>query len=215
MRVAAKDPFSCYSHLFGAALAVPGLVWLVARADGEPLRTIGAAVYGTSLLLLYLASALYHGLSSSPRREDLLRRFDHAAIFVLIAGSYTPLCLVTLRGVWGWSLFGVAWGLAVGGAVMKLSCPHLPRWLTTVVYLGMGWMAAVAAVPLLAALSSEGWAWLLGGGLAYTAGAVVYGLRRPDPLPQVFGFHDVFHVCVLAGSACHFVFVLRCVLPAA
>lgn len=214
MRVAAKEPFSCYSHLSGAVLAVPGLVWLVVRADGEPWRTVGAAVYGASLLLLYSASAAYHGVWS-PRREDLLRRLDHAAIFVLIAGSYTPLCLVTLRGAWGWSLFGVAWGAAVAGAAMKLCCPHLPRWLTTLVYVAMGWMAAVATAPLLAALSPEGWVWLLGGGLAYTAGAVVYGVQRPDPVPERFGFHEVFHLCVLAGSSFHFVFMLRCVVPTA
>jgi hemolysin III len=174
---------------------------------------VGFAVYGTSLLFLYAASALYHGLPVAPRGEDFLRRLDHAAIFVLIAGTYTPVCLVTLRGAWGWSLLGVAWGVAIGGAVVKLCFRHLPRWVTAGAYVGMGWMAVVAVAPLLRALSSEAWGWLLGGGVAYTVGAVIYGLRRPDPVPDVFGFHDVFHVFVLAGSALHFVFMLRCVLP--
>lgn len=215
MRFSAKEPFSCYSHLLGALLAVPGLAWLVLQAHGEPWRTVGFSIYGVSLLLLYASSALYHGLPLAPRQEDLLRRLDHAAIFVLIAGTYTPVCLVTLRGAWGWSLFGVAWGVAIVGAAVKLCFRHLPRWITTLAYVGMGWMAVLAVAPLLRALSAEGWAWLLGGGLAYTIGAAIYGVQRPDPLPDVFGFHDVFHVFVLAGSGLHFVFMLRCVLPVA
>ena len=215
MRLRVKEPFSCYSHMAGVVLAIPGLLWLVLQSNGEPWRTVGFLIYGMSLILLYSASALYHGLPLSSRQEDLMRRFDHVAIFVLIAGTYTPVCLVTLRGGWGWTLFGAVWGVALAGAAVKLFFRHLPRWITAALYVGMGWMALVAVGPLVRALPVEGWAWILAGGFAYTVGAVIYGARRPDPFPQVFGFHDLFHLFVLAGSILHFVFMLRCVLPAA
>ncbi|MFQ5665020.1 MAG: hemolysin III family protein [Candidatus Binatia bacterium] len=213
MRLRVKEPFSCYSHLLGVVLAVPGLVWLVVQSHGEPWRTVGFSIYGLSLILLYSASALYHWLPLGPRGEDLLRRCDHAAIYVLIAGTYTPVCLVTLHGGWGWGLFGVVWGLAFAGALLKLFFRHLPRWLTAALYLGMGWLAVVAVVPLVRVLPLDGLTWLVVGGVLYTAGAVIYGLQRPDPLPNVFGFHDIFHVFVLGGSAAHFMFMLCCVLP--
>lgn len=210
-----KEPFSCFSHLFGVLLAIPGLVWLMAQSDGDPARTVGLAIYGVSLVLLYSASTLYHWLPLSPSKEDLLRRFDHVAIYVLIAGTYTPICLVTLRGSWGWSLFGVVWAFALIGAAAKLFFPHFPRWLTTALYLGMGWLAVVAVAPLLRVLPLGGFSWLLLGGGCYTVGAVIYALQRPDPFPDVFGSHDIFHIFVLAGSISHFVFMLRYVLPAA
>ena len=213
MRLRVKEPFSAYSHLLGVILAIPGLIWLILQSNGELFRTVGFSIYGMSLVLLYSASTLYHWLPLSPRREDLLRRFDHVAIYVLIAGSYTPVCLVTLRGGWGWSLFGTVWGLAVVGAVTKLFFRHLPRWTTAGLYLGMGWLAVVAVVPLVRAVPPADLAWLAAGGAFYTIGAVVYGAKRPDPLPNVFGFHDIFHLFVLAGSGAHFVFMLRCVLP--
>jgi hemolysin III len=213
MHLRVKEPFSCYSHLLGVVLAVPGLLWLTIQSNGEPFRTVGFSIYGMSLILLYSASTLYHWLPLSPRKEDLLRRFDHVAIYVLIAGSYTPVCLVTLRGRWGWTLFGVVWGLALVGALMKLFFRHLPRRTTAGLYLGMGWLAVVAVVPLVRTFSAEGLAWLAVGGLFYTIGAVIYGVERPDPYPNVFGFHDIFHLFVLAGSGAHFVLMVRCVLP--
>ncbi len=213
MRLQVKEPFSCFSHLLGLLLAVPGLVWLIVQARGEPWRTVGCAIYGTSLILLYAASSLYHWSPVAPNREDLLRRFDHTAIYLLIAGTYTPVCLVTLRGPLGWSLLGIMWGCAVAGTVIKLFFRELPRWLNPVLYLAMSWVGVVAVVPLLRALSLSGFSWLLLGGLCYTAGAVIYGVQRPDPYPNAFGFHDIFHVFVLAGSALHFVFMLRYIAP--
>jgi hemolysin III len=215
MRYRVKEPFSCYSHLLGVLLGIPGLIVLILQSNGEPLRTVGALIYGMSVILLYSASTLYHWLPLSPRYEDLLRRFDHVAIYVLIAGSYTPVCLVTLHGTFGWSLFGVVWALALSGALMKLFFRHLPRWITAGLYVGMGWLAVVALGPLVHSLPVSGLAWLFAGGLFYTVGAVIYGAERPDPFPQVFGFHDIFHIFVLAGSAAHFVFVLSYVLPGA
>src|SRR5438094_589265 len=142
-------------------------------------------------------------------------RLDHVAIFVLIAGTYTPVCLVTLRGGWGWSVFGVVWGLALLGLLLKLFFRHLPRWPSTALYVGMGWIAVVAVVPLVQSLPVSGLMWLVAGGVLYTLGAVIYAVKWPDPAPRVFGFHEVFHVFVLAGSITHFVFMMRYVLPGA
>jgi len=210
-----KDPFSCFSHLLGALLAVPGLVWLIWQAQGEPLRTIGFAIYGSSLVVLYTASTLYHWAPVAPHRHDLLRRFDHTAIYLLIAGTYTPVCLVTLRGHVGWTLFAVVWACALTGAGLKLFFRHVPRAVSTALYLGISWVGVVALIPLARALPLAGLSWLLLGGLCYTAGAVIYGTQRPNPFPNVFGFHDIFHLLVLAGSTLHFVFMLRYVAPAA
>jgi hemolysin III len=209
----AKEPFSSYSHLLGVLLSVAGLVALIVYSDGHPWRIVAFSIYGASLILLYAASTLYHWLPLSARGEDLLRRFDHVAIFVLIAGSYTPVCLVGLGGGWGWSILGVVWGIAVVGTILKLGFRHLPNAISAGLYVGMGWVAVVAIAPLMRTFSPEALLWLLAGGLAYTGGAIIYALERPDPLPNVFGHHEVFHVFVLAGSALHFVFMARYVLP--
>lgn len=212
MRWQAKEPFNSYSHMLGVLLSIAGLVALVIQSNGQSLRVVGFSIYGASLILLYSASTIYHWLELSPRGNDILRRFDHIAIFLLIAGSYTPVCLVTLRGGWGWSLFALVWSLAFAGVVLKLFFQHLPSWLTAMIYLGMGWLAVIAIGPLAHALPARGLAWLFAGGLAYTVGAVIYAIERPDPFPQVFGHHEIFHIFVLAGSALHFVFISQYVL---
>jgi hemolysin III len=212
MRWQAKEPFNSYSHMLGVLLSIAGLVALVIQSRGQSLRVVGFSIYGASLILLYSASTIYHWLELSPRGNDFLRRFDHTAIFLLIAGSYTPVCLVTLRGGWGWSLFALVWSLAFAGAVLKLFFQHLPSWLTATIYVGMGWLAITAIGPLAHALPARGLVWLFAGGLAYSIGAVIYALERPDPFPQVFGHHEIFHIFVLAGSALHFVFISQYVL---
>jgi hemolysin III len=211
----AKEPFSTYSHLLGLLLSIAALIALVVLSEGNPWRTVGFSIYGASLIVLYSASTIYHWLPLSPRGEDLLRRFDHIAIFLLIAGSYTPVCLVTLRGHWGWSIFVAVWTLALAGTALKLFYEHLPNALSTALYLGMGWMAVVAIAPLTENLPPAAMIWLFAGGLAYTVGALIYAMERPDPFPNVFGHHEVFHIFVLAGSGLHFVFMARYVLPVA
>jgi hemolysin III len=207
MRWRVKEPFNSYSHMLGVLLSIIALVALVVASRGHAWRMIGFSIYGASLIMLYAASTIYHGLHVSARGEDFLRRLDHAAIFVLIAGSYTPVCLVTLRGGWGWSLFGVVWGIAVAGTVLKLFFRHLPSWATAALYVGMGWLAIVAIGPLVRSFPPSALFWLFAGGLAYTGGAVIYAVQRPDPFPEVFGHHEIFHVFVLAGSVLHFVFM--------
>jgi hemolysin III len=205
----AVDPFSCYSHLLGAALAVAGLVVLVTISHDDPWRVVGFSIYGASLIILYLASTVYHWLLVPIAQRKWLNRVDHVAIFLLIAGTYTPVCIVTLRGGWGWTMFGIVWTAAVAGTILKLGFRSLPRWVSASIYVAMGWAAVVAVVPLVRAFPPSALAWLLAGGLFYTAGAVVYATRRPNPYPRVFGFHEIFHMFVLAGSAAHFVFMLR------
>ena len=212
MRWRAKEPFNSYSHMLGVLLSIAGLVALVVRSHGHSWRVIGFSIYGVSLILLYSASTIYHWLELSPRGDDLLRRFDHTAIFMLIAGSYTPVCLVTLRGGWGWTLLALVWSLAFAGTVLKLFFQHLPSWLSAALYVGMGWLAMIAIGPLVQNFPARGLAWLFAGGFAYTLGAVIYALERPDPYPQVFGHHEIFHVFVLAGSALHFVFMVQYVV---
>src|SRR2546427_4665384 len=204
----AKAPASCCSHFLGVVLSITGLVTLLVESRGDPWRIVGFSIYGASLILLYSASNIYHWQALSPRGEDILKRLDHVAIFVLIAGSYTPVCLVTLRGGWGWSVFGVVWGLAVVGVTLKLFFEHLPRWLSTALYVGMGWMAVIAIVPLVQILPVSGMMWLVTGGVLYTLGAVGYAGEWPNPVPRGFGFHGVFPIFVPAGSILHLRFLM-------
>jgi hemolysin III len=193
-------------------LAVAALVSLVLLARGKPWHLSAFAIYGATLILLYSASALYHLLPVGPRRTEQLRVFDHVGIYLLIAGTYTPVCLIPLRGGWGWSLFGVVWGLAVAGIAIELGWRTAPRWLGLALYLVMGWIAVVAISPLARTLAWPGLGWLLSGGLCYTVGAVIFALNRPRLWPGIFGAHDLWHVFVLGGSTCHFLLMLH-VLP--
>ena len=195
------------THGAGVVAALAGGAVLIAFAAtyGSATEIVSSAVFSATMVLLYAASTLYHA-ARSPAVKARLKVFDHCAIYLLIAGSYTPFTLIGLRGGWGWSLLGVAWGLAVAGVVFKLFFTgRFPR-VSTAIYLGMGWMAVVAIVPMLERLSGTTLAWLVAGGLAYTAGTVFYHNRRPYA-------HAVWHLFVLAGSACHFAAVLTQVLP--
>jgi hemolysin III len=206
-----REPANSLTHLVGVFLALAGTVVLLALAN-DAITLASFAVYGFSLVLVYLASTLLHAVRCRPEVLRRLRIFDHAAIFGLIAGTYTPVALVVLRPeapAWGWGLFAAAWGFAGLGILFKVLWIGAPRLLSVALYVAMGWMAVLVAVPLASALPTSALAWLFGGGLAYSLGAVVYATRRPDPWPGIFGFHALWHLFVLAGSACHFVMVLR------
>lgn len=212
-----REPVNGLTHLAGGVLAVAGLVVLLvgAAGAGRPDQLVAFGVFGSSLIVLYTASALYHLLPLSPAGVARLRRLDHMSIFALIAGTYTPFCLLVLEGGWRWGLLGLIWGLALGGVLIKLFWMDAPRWLSVLIYLGMGWIAVIAGPQLFRTLPADGIAWVLAGGLVYSAGALVYGLKRPNPAPGIFGFHELWHLFVLAGSACHFWAVLRYVAPLA
>ncbi len=210
-----REPVNALTHFAGILLSLVGLVLLLVLSKGEPWRTASFAVYGSSLVLLYTASTLLHGLKVSKPTERMLRTLDHAAIFVLIAGSYTPITLVTLQrdsAGWSWALFGVVWGIAALGVVFKLFWLEAPRWLSTGLYLAMGWMAVFAIGPVSRSLPPGGLLWLALGGAFYSVGAVVYALKKPNLRPG-FGYHELWHLFVLAGSASHFMMMLLYVLP--
>jgi hemolysin III len=206
-----REPASGLSHLAGALLGAAGLVLLIqlALAHGGPRHVVGFAVFGGTMVATYLTSALYHLLDVSPEGIRRLRRCDHAAIYLFIAGSYTPFCLLPLHGWVGWSLLVVIWAMALAGVIMKLFWLEAPRWAVVGPYLVMGWMAMLCIVPLARAMPPAGMAWVFAEGAAYSLGAVVYATKRPDPLPGVFGFHEIWHLFVIAGSFCHFWAVAR------
>lgn len=211
-----REPANSLTHLVGVVLSLAGLLALLLLAGGDPYRVASFAVYGLSLVTLYTASTLLHGVRAGPRTLHRLRVFDHAAIFVLIAGTYTPITLVSLRETspaWGWALFGTVWGLALLGVLFKVVWTLAPRWVSTAAYLALGWLAVVAVMPLVATLPLGALVWLLAGGVLYSIGAVVYATKRPDPWPRVLGFHALWHLFVLAGSAAHFVVVAGYVAP--
>ncbi|WP_031515391.1 PAQR family membrane homeostasis protein TrhA [Desulfofalx alkaliphila] len=201
-----KDPVSGITHLFGAILSVVALIILVyyAAIQATPWHIVSFAIFGSSLILLYTASTLYHLLPLSSKGTIVLRKIDHMMIYVLIAGTYTPVCLVPLRGAWGWSLLGSIWGLALVGIIMKAVWINKPRWLSTLFYVLMGWLVVIAFYPLIKNIPIGGIAWLVAGGVVYTLGAVIYGFKWPNINCKAFGFHEIFHLFVMAGSFCHF-----------
>ena len=197
------------THGVGAALSVAGLAVLVTLTSlhGDAWRVTATVIFGVTLVLLYTSSTLYHGVRDE-RSKRLLRKFDHASIFLLIAGTYTPFLLVNLRGPWGWSLFGVIWALAVAGVALKFWFTGRFRIASTLLYVGMGWLVLVALRPLSNAISATALWLLVAGGFTYTLGTVFYLWKR---LPY---HHAIWHLFVLGGSACHFCAVFAAVLPA-
>jgi hemolysin III len=197
------ERFNSISHLIGAVAALAGLVVVVviAAQQGDPWKIVSFSVYGTSLFLLYTISTLYHSLRG--RAKQIFRKLDHLSIYLLIAGTYTPFTLVTLRGVWGWSLFGVIWGLAVVGMALEALPQKGNRIFSIMVYVLMGWLVVVALKPLLAALPFTGFIWLLLGGIFYTGGIVFYLFDE-----KVRHFHGIWHLFVLAGSVSHYLTIL-------
>ena len=210
-----REPVNSLTHFAGIVFGVVALVVLLVLSNGEPWRTTSFAIYGSSLILLYTASTLYHSLRVRPRVLKILKQFDHMAIFALIAGTYTPITLVTLQGdkaAWGWSIFGIIWCFALLGLVFKLLWLGAPRWLYTALYLLMGWMAVIGIVPIVQTMPLGGVVWMALGGLFYTVGAGVYALKKPN-LSRHFGFHELWHLFVMAGTVCHFVMMLEYVAP--
>jgi hemolysin III len=200
-----RDPFSGISHYVGAVFAVIGLVVLIALAEGRPWHLAAYLVYGVGAILLYMASGVYHTLhSDSPWPQ----RFDHMAIYVMIAGTYTPVCLVPLRGPMGYGILAVEWSLALIGVLANVFLGGGPHWLRVSLYLIMGWLALIAMPQLQASLPPQAITWLVAGGITYTLGTIIYATERPRLWPGKFAAHDLWHLFVLAASACHFVLML-------
>ena len=201
------ERLNTFTHFLGAVIALAGFVVLVVFASlkGDVWRIVSFSIYGISLFLLYLFSTLYHGTKGS--LKAIFKKLDHIGIYLLIAGSYTPFVLVSLTGAWGWSLFGVIWGLAVIGILLDCFSSDEPRIIQVIIYLLMGWIALIAIKPLIESLSMAGFLWLLGGGLFYTVGIVFYILDI-----KKYHFHGIWHLFVLAGSATHYFTIMYYVL---
>ena len=207
-RSAADELANSLTHGLGLVLALIGAPVLIVRAvaSGDTTRVVAASIYASTLILLFAASTLYHSVRT-PRAKEIWQRIDHSAIYFLIAGTYTPFTLITLRGAWGWSIFGIVWGLAIAGVILKsIFGAKLPA-LSTSIYLLMGWMIVIAARPMWQHLAPAGFAWLALGGLLYTGGVVFYVWER------IRYSHAVWHLFVLGGSASHFVAVLWYATP--
>jgi hemolysin III len=199
-------------HLVMAALAPFGLVLLLVIAE-TPRAYVSASIFAATLVALYSTSASYHMVPWRASWRRTIHRVDHAMIFALIAGTYTPFCLIVLSQGWGVTMLSLVWTFAGIGVLLKVLWMNPPRWLSVGLYLGIGWLALIPAAEVATSMHPAAIATLLVGGLFYTAGAVVYALRRPNPYPRVFGFHEVFHALVIAGSLVHFVLIAVYVLP--
>ena len=201
------EKLNAWTHLVGAVAAAVGRIWLLVMAclDGSPQKIVSVAIYGVTLVLLYSVSTVYHSVRG--RSKVIMQKFDHLSIYLLIAGSYTPFCLVTLHGPWGWSLFGIVWSMAVIGMLQEIKPRSEARILSIVIYAVMGWIVLVAVKPLLAALGTAGFIWLATGGVMYTVGIIFFALDH-----RLRHAHGIWHLFVIAGSLLHFVAIAHYVI---
>jgi hemolysin III len=203
-----REPVNSLTHWAGAILALIGLIALLIIGWNTPAKIISFAVYGVSLIFMFSASATYHMVRVKDRALEIFRKVDHAAIFVLIAGTYTPFCVNAFTGFWKWGMLTLIWSLALIGIIVKIFYIRAPRWLNAGIYVLMGWISVAAAGQMLASLPTWVFGWLIAGGVIYTLGAVVYATKIFNFKPGVFGFHEVWHIFVLLAAAAHFVAVL-------
>ena len=212
-----KDPGSAITHFIGMLMAIFAAVPLLIKAASEPGRIyiISLAIYAASLILLYAASTTYHTFDISEKVNTVLKKIDHMMISVLIAGSYTPVCLIVLRGRTGLILLTIVWSIAIAGILIKAFWVYCPKWVSSVLYIGMGWTCVLAFTQILNNMSPAAFGWLLAGGIIYKVGGVIYALKLPifDNRHKNFGSHEIFHLFVMGGSACHFVVMYAFLLP--
>ncbi len=202
-----RDPVSGLTHFAGFILAIIGTVFLVIRACDpvNPIHIVSFSIFGAGMIMVYLASALYHLLPLSETGVAVMRRVDHMSIFFIIAATYTPICTIALKGLWGISILSCVWAFAFLGLFIKIFWMNAPRWLSTALYLMMGWLCIVAIIPLIRNLQTGALLWLLAGGIFYSVGAVIYAIKRPRLWPPVFGFHELFHIFIMLGTVSHFI----------
>jgi hemolysin III len=203
-----REPVNSLTHWAAALLALLGLIALLVLGWGGPAKVISLVVYGLSLIFLFSASATYHMVRVRERALEIFRKIDHSAIYLLIAGTYTPFCVNAFAGFWKWGLLSIVWSLALVGIIVKIFYIRAPRWLNAGIYLVMGWLCLAAVGQMLAVLPVWVLIWLAAGGLIYTLGAVVYITRIFNFIPGVFGFHEVWHIFVMLAAAAHFIAVL-------
>lgn len=212
-----KDPGSALTHFIGFLMAAFAAVPLIIKAASEPsiIYVLSITIYALSLILLYAASTIYHTFDLGLEGNTKLKKFDHMMISILIAGSYTPICLLVLDRPIGLILLSVVWGIAIGGIIIKAFWVYCPRWFSSALYIAMGWTCVLAFGPIINNMSTGGFGWLLAGGIVYTIGGVIYALKLPifSKLTENFGNHEIFHLFVMGGSACHFIVMYVFVLP--
>lgn len=216
MTLTIKDPGSALTHFIGMILAAfastPLLAVAASRSDSHAVLALG--IFALSMVLLYGASTVYHTFNISERANKILRKVDHMMIFILIAGSYTPVCVIPLRDSIGYPLLALVWGTAIVGILIKAFWITCPKWFSSLIYISMGWLCVLAMVPLVSSLPTAAFLWLVAGGIIYTIGGIIYALKLPffNARHQYFGSHEIFHVFVMGGSLCHFVvmFYIAC-----
>jgi hemolysin III len=208
-----REPVNGLTHFFAAIVAVIGLIVLIVLGWNSLIKELSLSVYGSSLIILFAASATYHMAKAKPGIIALLRKFDHSAIFLLIAGTYTPFCALMFTGFWKWGLLSIIWLLALIGIVVKMLVSNAPRWLHAGVYIAMGWLCIGAIGEMLRVLPAGAIILLLTGGIIYTIGAVVYITKALDFLPGKFGFHEVWHIFVILGALAHFIAIAAYIAP--
>lgn len=211
-----KDPGSAITHFIGMLMAIFAAVPLLIKAAHEPshIYIISITVYAASLILLYAASTTYHTFNKSEKVNTILKKIDHMMISILIAGSYTPICLLVLKGKTGTILLSIVWSIAIVGILIKAFWVYCPKWISSVLYIGMGWTCVLAFTQILNSMSHAAFGWLLAGGIIYTAGGVIYALKLPifNKRHKNFGSHEIFHLFVMGGSACHFIVMYAFIL---
>lgn len=211
MQITIREPGSAITHFIGMMMAVFAAVPLLIKAASSPeVTTLAAmAVFAASMVLLYGASATYHSINVSDKIIKIFRKIDHMMIFVLIAGSYTPVCLIVLNGRLGYTLLAVVWGIAVFGMIIKAVWITCPKWFSSVIYIAMGWVCVGVFGQLWNTLPADAFLWLLAGGIIYTVGGIIYALKLPifNSKHANFGSHEIFHLFVMGGSICHFIFM--------
>ena len=211
MTLKIKDPGSALTHFIAMILALCAASPLIIKAAAEPDKShvLALSIFIVSMILLYAASTIYHTLDISPKINRMLRKVDHMMIFILIAGTYTPVCMLVLGDRTGWIMLALVWGIAVAGILINALWITCPKWFSSVIYIAMGWVCVLVFGPLLKTLSTPAFLWLLAGGIIYTVGGVIYALKLPifNAKHKFFGSHEVFQLFVMGGSVCHFIFM--------
>ena len=209
-----REPVSGLTHFFAGIVTIVGLVALLVVGRGDIGKEISLLVYGVGLLLMFFASSAYHLVQTGPKWVQVLRKVDHSAIYVLIAGTYTAFCYNFLLGAWRWGVLTVIWALAIVGVSVKVFVIRAPRWVTAGVYVAMGWLALLIPREMLLSMPRGALVWLIVGGVLFTVGAVIYITKKLDFIPGVFGFHEVWHIFVILGCLSHYIGVLVYIAPA-
>ncbi len=201
-----REPMNGFTHFIGIVLSIVGTIFLISSSLNpyKPNHLIAFSIFGLGLILLYTTSTLYHWLKLPDAGILRMRKADHIMIFINIAATYTPVCMIALKNNLGWTLLFIIWSIALAGIFIKIFWIQAPRWLSTTIYVLMGWMAIVVIIPLIEVLQAQALVWLLIGGVFFTTGAIIYALKKPDPYPGILGFHEIFHLFVLLGSFSHF-----------